>query len=146
MTLNHMLFGTPLYTLKVLDYVLYTVTEWSLIGPSLVFLLPRLVMLVLSFVVDWCVYQLCKLYRHNFNQCLTTLASSYVMLVYSTRSFSNSIELASILYIHCFAGFRQRDVCFFLFDQLFLTYIKMGHLVDGCLICFLCFPFISTPT
>ena len=130
MTLNHMLFGTPLYTLKVLDYVLYTVTGWSLIGPSLVFLLPRLVMLVLSFVVDWCVYQVCKLYRHNFNQCLTTLASSYVMLVYSTRSFSNSIELASIIYLHCFAGFRQRDVCFFSLVNFF-WHIQQNGSVSG---------------
>jgi hypothetical protein len=36
---------------------LHHITGWSLIGPSLVFLVPRLVMLSLSFVVDWCVYQ-----------------------------------------------------------------------------------------
>ena len=52
-------------------------------------------MLILSFVVDWCVYQICKLYRHNYNQCLTTLASSYVTLTYGTRTFSNTIELVS---------------------------------------------------
>jgi hypothetical protein len=33
------------------------ITGWSMIGPTIVFLLPRLVMLVLSFAVDWCVYQ-----------------------------------------------------------------------------------------
>ncbi len=99
MTLPHIIFGTPLHALKLLDYVLYQLTGWSLIGSSLIFLVPRLIMLGLSFVVDWCVYQICILYRHNFNQCLTTLASSYVTLVYATRTFSNSIELESILFL-----------------------------------------------
>ena len=33
------------------------------------------------------------MYKHSFNQCLTTLASSYIMLVYATRTFSNTLEL-----------------------------------------------------
>ena len=37
---------------------------------------------------------MCRLYKHSYNQCLTTLASSYVMLIYATRTFSNSVELA----------------------------------------------------
>jgi hypothetical protein len=37
------------------------ITGWSMIGPTIVFLLPRLVMLVLSFAVDWCVYQVSML-------------------------------------------------------------------------------------
>ena len=51
-------------------------------------------MLCLSLTVDFTVYQICKLYKHSYNQCLTTLASSYIMLIYSTRTFSNSVELA----------------------------------------------------
>ena len=50
-------------------------------------------MFCLSLTVDFTVYQICKLYKHSYNQCLTTLASSYIMLIYSTRTFSNSVEL-----------------------------------------------------
>ena len=57
MTLNHLLFGTPLYGLKALDYMLYQLSGWTIIGPTIIFLLPRIIMLGLSFVVDWCVYQ-----------------------------------------------------------------------------------------
>ena len=64
-----------------------------MVGPYLVMLMPRLAMLALSFSVDYCVYKICVLYKHSYNRCLTTLASSYVMLVYSTRTFTNTLEM-----------------------------------------------------
>ena len=76
-----------------LDYVFNFVTGWTIIGPYLIGFIPRFVMLLLSFISDYTTYQICILYKANFNQCLTTLASSYVMLIYSTRTFSNSIEM-----------------------------------------------------
>ena len=66
-------------------------------GPYLVLLIPRLAMLALSFSVDYCVYKICVLYKHSYNRCLTTLASSYVMLVYSTRTFTNTLEMVKVI-------------------------------------------------
>ena len=63
------------------------------LGPYTLQLVSRLVMLLLSFSVDFTVYQICKLYKHSYKQCLSTLASSYVMLIYITRTFSNTQEL-----------------------------------------------------
>jgi len=79
---------------------------WTLISQYTVLLLPRLSMLALSFSLDYAVYNVCLLFKHSYNRCLTTLASSYVALVYSTRTFSNGVEmaLASILFYmvaHC---------------------------------------------
>lgn len=51
-------------------------------------------MTVISFVNDWSLYQICLSYGLKFDIRLTTLASSYVMLVYATRTFSNAIEMA----------------------------------------------------
>jgi len=95
MTLQSIVIGGPLSVLKCLDYLVYLFTGFSIIGPYIVLILPRIIMLVLSFTVDYCVYKVCSLYRHSYNQCLTTLASSYVMLIYATRTFSNTIELVS---------------------------------------------------
>ena len=92
-TLNMIIFGGPLYFFRSLDYVFNFITGWTLIGPYIIGLIPRLVMLFLSFISDYATYQICILYKANFNQCLTTLASSYVILIYSTRTFSNSIEM-----------------------------------------------------
>ena len=98
MTVNTIVFGGPLYVLRVFDYLTWNFLGISLVVPYIVKVIPRLTMLTLSFVVDWCVYQICVLYKHNFNQCLSTLASSMVMLVYSTRSFTDSLELVYVLF------------------------------------------------
>merc|ERR1719400_2518305 len=93
-SLPFLLYGLPVGALKYLDLLLDAKLGIQIfIGPYIVQLVPRLIMLLLSFTVDACVYQICKLYKHSYNQCLTTLASSYVMIVYSTRTFSNTLEL-----------------------------------------------------
>ena len=105
-TVPYSLYGVPLFFLKYVNMYFYNLYGWNFIGPFLLQLLPRysskywfnlksiyfihhllfrLVMLILSLTVDFTVYQICKLYKHSFNQCLTTLASSYIMLIYSTR-------------------------------------------------------------
>lgn len=104
-TLNMIIFGGPLYFVRCCDYVVNFTTGWSIIGPYMVNLVPRLVMLALSFISDFTVYQICILYKHSYNQCLTTLGSSYVMLIYSTRTFSNSIELVIVCFLHWSAHF-----------------------------------------
>ena len=90
------IFGGPLFLVKSFDYIFNFITGWTIIGPYVVGLIPRIVMLLLSFISDYAVYQISILYKASFNQSLTTLASSYVMLIYSTRSFSNSVEMVSI--------------------------------------------------
>jgi len=92
-TVPFLLYGVPMGALKVFNIVLFHYTGLNIVGNYIVTLIPKLVLLLLSFSVDYLVYKVCKLYKHSFNQCLSTLASSYVMLVYSTRSFSNSLEL-----------------------------------------------------
>ena len=93
-SIPYTLYGLPLTALKYVNEYIHHLQGWNIIGPFLLQLIPRLVMLLLSLSVDFSVYQVCKLYRHSYNQCLTTLASSWVMLIYSTRTFSNSVELA----------------------------------------------------
>lgn len=57
---------------------------------------PRLLMAALSFVNDWSLYRICKSYglRHEIR--LVTLASSYVILVFGSRTFSNTIEMCLV--------------------------------------------------
>ncbi len=95
MTLPAVVYGGPLLALKSVSFALdYFFPGMSLISSYTVLLAPRLAMLALSFSVDYCVYQVCVLYKHSFNRCLTTLASSYAMLVHCTRTLTNSLETA----------------------------------------------------
>ena len=93
LSLPFALYGAPITAMKYINMYLHTNLGLNFIGPYVVHLVPRIIMLIMSFCVDFMIYQICKLYKHSFNQCLTTLASSYIMLVYSTRTFSNSLEL-----------------------------------------------------
>jgi GPI mannosyltransferase 4 len=60
---------------------------------------PRLIMLIFSFINDYCLYSICRNYNLRFQTRLMVLSSSYVLLIYGTRTFSNTIEmtLCSIL-------------------------------------------------
>uniref|UniRef100_A0A182S9S6 Mannosyltransferase n=1 Tax=Anopheles maculatus TaxID=74869 RepID=A0A182S9S6_9DIPT len=66
----------------------------NLRGSYITLVFPRLVMVTLSFVNDWSLYRICRSYGLQYQFRLLTLASSYVMLVYATHTFSNSIEMA----------------------------------------------------
>ncbi|OXU23237.1 hypothetical protein TSAR_003180 [Trichomalopsis sarcophagae] len=74
----------------------------SLKTPYFLVLFPRLMMTILSFVSDYCLFKICIIFREPYVDRLTIFASSYVILIYSCRTFSNSIEiiLTSILIYH----------------------------------------------
>ncbi|XP_061398694.1 GPI mannosyltransferase 4 [Musca vetustissima] len=55
---------------------------------------PRLVYCAISFVNDWALYRVCMLYSLRFEIRLLALGSSWVMLVFGTHTFSNTIEMA----------------------------------------------------
>ncbi|XP_058461990.1 GPI mannosyltransferase 4 [Malaya genurostris] len=66
----------------------------NLRGSYVTLVFPRLLMVLLSFVNDWSLRKICAAYGLQNQFRLLTLASSYVVLVYSTRTFTNSIEMA----------------------------------------------------
>lgn len=60
----------------------------------LMLVLPRLIMCLLSFLNDFSVYKISKLYNIKYDIRLLALASSFVMLTFGIRTFSNTIEMA----------------------------------------------------
>lgn len=54
---------------------------------------PRLLMCCLSFIVDYCMYKMCVNNNEKYMSKILVLASSYVMVIYGTRTFSNTLEL-----------------------------------------------------
>jgi len=123
-------YGSPLYLLKFLNYLLHFYTGINVITPYLLHLIPKVILLLLSFSIDFTVYQICKLYKHDYNKCLTTLSSSYIMLVYSTRTFSNTLEMllsTSLLYLvaHCM---KRSDETLYLQEMVEATYRKTENI------------------
>ncbi|XP_069671415.1 GPI mannosyltransferase 4 [Periplaneta americana] len=86
--------GLPLWCLKSVAPFISLWFDVDIKSPYLLLVLPRLAMCLLSFITDISLYGICHLYGQNYRARLLTLASSYVMLVYGTRTFSNTIEMA----------------------------------------------------
>lgn len=91
--LPYAIMGAPLVLLKCLAPFLNLWFDINIVTPYTLLIIPRLACCLLSFVTDLCVYRICLIYGQNYRARLMTLASSYVMLVYGTRTFSNSVEM-----------------------------------------------------
>ncbi|KAL1465144.1 hypothetical protein WDU94_004734 [Cyamophila willieti] len=88
----YLVLGAPLYFLKLLCDLF----DLHFTSPYILLVVPRLVFCVLSFVTDFSIYRICKLEGEDYRIRLLVLSTSYVMLTYATRSFSNSIEMALV--------------------------------------------------
>ena len=106
----YLFYGIPLYILKVLsnlgsikDYTLSptSLTESNLltVQANTLIYYPRLFMTIYSFIIDLCLLKISCLCEFDESSVLLLFSSSYVTVVYLTRTFSNSIEtiLFSIL-------------------------------------------------
>lgn len=88
------LFGIPLNLFKIITVYFYYYFEFDMRTTYVLIVFPRLIMCALSFVNDWSLYQVCKSYGLKSDIRLLALASSFVVLVFGTRTFTNSIEMA----------------------------------------------------
>ncbi|EIW79621.1 glycosyltransferase family 22 protein [Coniophora puteana RWD-64-598 SS2] len=80
--------GAPLWLVKQCSNSSHDTTS---IEPQHIFYIHRLVYLVLSYVLDYCVYHLVP-GRSSRWAALVLLASSHVVLTFQVRPFSNSVE------------------------------------------------------
>ena len=85
--------GVPYSIMNILSPYYNYFFGKTLKNPYVLLVLPRLVACSMSFVSDYCLYKICCIYSQNYKVRLITYASSYVMLTYATRTFSNTIEL-----------------------------------------------------
>lgn len=99
----------PLFLIKLPYNILRFLNIYSqyffglnLLTSYVVLIVPRLTMCALSFVNDFSLYKICKAYGLAWDFRLLILASSYVSLVYGSRTFSNTTEtvlFSLLLYI-----------------------------------------------
>ena len=126
-TLPYFIAGVPYSALK---YAAPFISLWfniNIKSPYTMLVLPRLFVCLLSFITDYSLYKICYLYSQNYRARLLTLASSYVTLVYGTRTFSNTVEMALsslLLYVVSYCMRRSDQVrfliCLMKSKQMFL--------------------------
>ncbi|XP_058802854.1 GPI mannosyltransferase 4 isoform X2 [Phymastichus coffea] len=83
----------PYLLLECLDPKVEYFFGISLKSPYFLVLFPRIVMTLLSFISDYCLFKICTIFHEPFVDRMNIFASSYIMLTYCTRTFSNSIEM-----------------------------------------------------
>lgn len=88
-----MIFGSPLHLIRIANPYTKYYLNIDLRTPYFLLTIPRLFICMLSLVNDYCLYKICVLYGQNFRNRLKVFASSYVVLVYCCRSFSNVFEM-----------------------------------------------------
>lgn len=99
----------PYKILKIVDFNLRGFLQTSIRPtPYLLVLLPRLVFCLCSFLVDFCLYKISKVTNIPCARKLTFLASSYVMLVYGTHTFSNTVEMILLSLLLYFVADSQQ--------------------------------------
>lgn len=85
--------GMPYKLLKCLDELSRYYFDISLIIPYFLIVFPRILLCMLSFLVDYSLYKICKINNQKCIQKLLFLSSSYIIFIYGTRTFSNTIEM-----------------------------------------------------
>lgn len=90
----YIVYKIPLNLFRLISMYVRYFLNMDICTPYTIFILPRLVMCIISFLNDWSLYRTCVLYGLRYDIRLLALASSYVIIVYGTRTFSNSIEMA----------------------------------------------------
>lgn len=93
MALQMILIKLPLVALKIISMYCKFYFGINLITNYMILIVPRLIMCILSFINDYSLYKICCSYGIQYETRLIALASSFVMLVFGTRTFSNSIEM-----------------------------------------------------
>lgn len=88
-----MILGPPLHLIRLMNPYSKYYLNIDLKTPYYLLVIPRLFICFLSFINDYCLYRICVIYGQNFRNRLKIFASSYVVLVYCCRSFSNSFEM-----------------------------------------------------
>lgn len=87
-------YGLPMTLLKWI----WAQEEDGLVDPSVIYYTLRLVMLVLSFVLEeWAVHDLVRSPRHRL-QAVILVTSSYVTWTFQTHTFSNAVEALLVLW------------------------------------------------
>lgn len=92
----------PLNFLKFITIYVRYYLEIDLKTSYALLVFPRFIMVLFSFVNDWSLFRICKSYGVNYEIRMLALASSFVMLVFGSRTFSNTIEMglcSVLLYI-----------------------------------------------
>lgn len=81
--------------------------------PFFLITFPRIVMCLISFISDFCLFKMCRLFNYPHEKRLLIFASSCIMLTFVNRTFSNTIELVLSSFMLYYVLKSQKQVSTF---------------------------------
>lgn len=93
MAIPYFTMGMSIKILKDVHYLCKEYLSLHILTPYSILVVPRLLMCLCSFIVDYCLFKLCSNNNEKYKSRIIVLASSNVMIIYGTRTFSNTIEM-----------------------------------------------------
>ncbi|KAI9576771.1 GPI mannosyltransferase 4 [Glossina fuscipes] len=93
MTLQFLLLRIPCSVLEVVAVYIKYYFRKDILWSYTFLVFPRLIYCIVSYLNDWSLYKVCRLYGLKHEIRLLTMGSSWVMLVFGTHTFSNTIEM-----------------------------------------------------
>lgn len=94
----------PMTVLKFICLYAKMFFNIDLMSSYVLLVFPRAIMCLISFVNDYSVWKICKCNNIKHDIRLFALASSWVVLTFGTRCFSNSLEMALCSMILCYVS------------------------------------------
>lgn len=93
MAVQYFIMKIPLNLLEFLSIYINSYFNINLLNTYIYLIYPRLIYCLLSFINDWSLYKICEIYSLQYGIRLLTLSTSYVILIYGTHTFSNTLEM-----------------------------------------------------
>lgn len=84
----------PMIALKFILMCIKSFSGIDLLSSYLLIVFPRAIMCMISFINDYSIYRICRIYNLKADIRLLAFASSAVTLTFGIRTFSNTIEMA----------------------------------------------------
>lgn len=85
--------GLPYQILKWISAFTSFWLDLDLLSPYVLLVLPRLATACLSLICDFSLWHMCHTYGQNYTARLMIFGSSYAVLVFGSRTFSNTTEM-----------------------------------------------------
>ncbi|KAK6635054.1 hypothetical protein RUM44_000303 [Polyplax serrata] len=99
--LIYMFVYVPFATLRNLSEIIKIYTDVTILGHYALLVVPRLSMCLLSFTSDVCLFKICYHFCQNYKERLIMFSSSFVCLVFMTRTFTNTLEITCFNVLLC---------------------------------------------
>ncbi|KYQ92481.1 hypothetical protein DLAC_11653 [Tieghemostelium lacteum] len=123
--------GIPFFILKQIQNLVELVLPmkgFSVINGTTMLVAPRLFMILTSLLMDYYVLLICKRFRIRFHKPLLLLSSSWLIIIFQSRTFSNSIEsllVATLLTVVIVYDYNSKSSNY-LYDYLIGSILAFG--------------------